>query len=95
MIAEITLVPSPDLQPAPFSHARKLASEEVGINREMVRWYLRLEKPAISIAGSEKGADRKPAISITVKQAGGPHGQSQPFRLPALGLAPESVRPLG
>jgi hypothetical protein len=42
----------------------------VGINRETVRWYLRLRKPAISIAGSEEGADRKPAISITGKQAG-------------------------
>jgi hypothetical protein len=69
MIAEIILVPSPDLQPAPFSHPRKLASD-VGINRETVRCYLRLRKPAISIAGSEEGADRKPAISFTGKQAG-------------------------
>ena len=42
----------------------------MGINRETVRWYLRLTKPAISITGSEEGVDRKPAISITGKQAG-------------------------
>jgi transposase len=47
---------------------RRIASE-LGINRETVRRYLRLAKPAISIAGSEEGADRKPAISITGKQA--------------------------
>ena len=56
---------------------RRIASE-LGINRETVRRYLRLANPAISIAGSEEGADRKPAISITGKQVG--------FRLPALGL---------
>ena len=43
---------------------RRIASE-LGINRETVRRYLRLANPAISIAGSEEGADRKPAISIT------------------------------
>ena len=46
---------------------RRIASE-LGINRETVRRYLRLAKPAISIAGSEE-ADRKPAISITGEQA--------------------------
>jgi predicted transcriptional regulator len=43
---------------------RRIASE-VGINRETVRRYLRLAKPAISIADSEEETDRKPAISIT------------------------------
>ena len=47
---------------------RRIASE-LGINRETVRRYLRLAKPAISITGSEEGADRKPAISITGEQA--------------------------
>jgi hypothetical protein len=47
---------------------RRIASE-LGINRETVRRYLRLAKPAISIAGSEDEADRKPAISITGEQA--------------------------
>ena len=47
---------------------RRIASE-LGINRETVRRYLRLAKPAISITGSEEEADRKPAISITGKQA--------------------------
>jgi hypothetical protein len=42
----------------------------MGINRETVRWYLRLRKSAISIAGSEEGADRKPAISIAGVRAG-------------------------
>ena len=42
---------------------------ELGINRETVRRYLRLAKPAVSIAGSEEEADRKPAISITGEQA--------------------------
>ena len=72
---------------------RRIASE-LGINRETVRRYLRLAKPAISITGSEEGADRKPAISITGKQAG-THSQNQPFRLPPLRLAPESVRTPG
>jgi hypothetical protein len=36
----------------------------LGINRETVRRYLRLAKPAISIVGSQDEADRKPAISI-------------------------------
>jgi transposase len=48
---------------------RRIASE-LGINRETVRRYLRLAKPAISIAGSEEEADRKPAISITGVGAG-------------------------
>jgi transposase len=48
---------------------RRIASE-LGINRETVRRYLRLAKPAISIAGSEEEADRKPAISITGDGAG-------------------------
>ena len=48
---------------------RRIASE-LGINRETVRRYLRLAKPAISIAGSEEGADRKPAISIAGIGAG-------------------------
>ena len=43
---------------------RRIASE-LGINRETVRRYLRLAKPAISTAGSEEGADRNPAISTT------------------------------
>ena len=47
---------------------RRIASE-LGINRETVRRYLRLAKPAISITGSEEEADRKPAISITGEQA--------------------------
>jgi predicted transcriptional regulator len=47
---------------------RRIASE-LGINRETVRRYLRLAKPAISIAGSEEEADRKPAISITGEPA--------------------------
>src|SRR6202011_5046226 len=42
---------------------RRIASE-LGINRETVRRYLRLAKPAISIAGSEVEADRKPGVSI-------------------------------
>src|SRR5580704_7458213 len=54
---------------------RRIASE-LGINRETVRRYLSLANPAISIAGSEEGADRKPAISITGKQAG--ETQSKP-----------------
>jgi hypothetical protein len=41
--------------------------------------YLRLRKPAISIAGSEEGAARKPAISITGNKQG-THSQNQPFR---------------
>jgi hypothetical protein len=69
MIAEIILVPSPDLQQAPFFTPRKLASE-VGINCETVRWYLRPRKPAISIAGSEEGAARKPAESPRPAQCG-------------------------
>jgi hypothetical protein len=40
---------------------RRIASE-LGINRETVRRYLRLAKPANSIAGSEEGADRKPVL---------------------------------
>ena len=53
---------------------RRIASE-LGINRETVRRYLRLAKPAISIAGSEEArfrgeADRKPAISIAGVGAG-------------------------
>jgi predicted transcriptional regulator len=48
---------------------RRIASE-LGINRETVRRYLRLAKPAISIASSEEEADRKPAISITGVGAG-------------------------
>ena len=48
---------------------RRIASE-LGINRETVGRYLRLAKPANSIAGSEEGADRKPAISITGKEEG-------------------------
>ena len=47
---------------------RRIASE-LGINRETVRRYLRLAKPAISITGSEEEADRKPAISITGEPA--------------------------
>src|SRR6202040_3811362 len=47
---------------------RRIASE-LGVNRETVRRYLRLANPAISITGSEEGADRKPAISITGEQA--------------------------
>ena len=54
---------------------RRIASE-LGINRETVRRYLRLAKPAISTAGSEEGADRNPAISITGKQA--EHADSKP-----------------
>ena len=50
--------------------SRRRIASELGINRETVRRYLRLANPAISIAGSEEGADRKPAISITGKQAG-------------------------
>src|SRR5207244_3705697 len=38
---------------------------------ETVGRYLRLKKPAISVAGSEGGSDRKPAISITGKEQGG------------------------
>ena len=51
-------------------------SDELGINRETVRRYLRLAKPAISTADSEEGADRNPAISITGKQA--EHADSKP-----------------
>ena len=54
---------------------RRIASE-LGINRETVRRYLRLAKPAISTADSEEGADRNPAISITGKQA--EHADSKP-----------------
>jgi hypothetical protein len=45
MIAEIILVFSPDLQPAPFFTPRKHASE-AGINCKTVRWYLRLSRLA-------------------------------------------------
>jgi hypothetical protein len=38
---------------------------ELGINRETVKRYLGLAKPANSITGIEDRADRKPAISIT------------------------------
>ena len=48
---------------------RRIASE-LGINRETVGRYLRLAKPANSITGSEEGADRNPAISITGKEEG-------------------------
>jgi predicted transcriptional regulator len=47
---------------------RRIASE-LGINRETVRRYLRLGKPAISITGSEEEADRKSSHSITGEQA--------------------------
>ena len=40
-----------------------------GRNDELRARYLRLAKPAISSAGSEEEADRKPAISITGDQA--------------------------
>jgi hypothetical protein len=53
-----------DLQPAPFFIPAKACERGGDPNRETVRWYLRLRKSAISIAGSEEGADRKPAISI-------------------------------
>src|ERR1700720_1113146 len=76
---------------------RRIASE-LGINRETVRRYLRLANPAISTAGSEEGADRKPAILITGKQVGDPESapEAKPaFRLPALGpgagVAPTST----
>ena len=55
---------------------RRIASE-LGINRETVRRYLRMAKPAISIVGSEEGADRKPAISITGEQAEAARIQNQ------------------
>jgi hypothetical protein len=49
---------------------RGIASE-VGINRETVRWYLRLRKPAISITGKQAGdTQSKPAISIAGVGAG-------------------------
>ena len=59
---------------------RRIASE-LGINRETVRRYLRLAKPAISITGSEEEADRKPAISITGEQTGDTHSK------PAISIA--------
>jgi len=42
---------------------RRIAGE-LGIDRETVRRYIGLSKPAISITGLEDRADRKPAISI-------------------------------
>jgi orotate phosphoribosyltransferase-like protein len=49
---------------------RRIASE-LGINRETVRRYLRLAKPAISITGKQAEATpSKPAISITGVGAG-------------------------
>jgi transposase len=54
---------------------RRIASE-LGINRETVGRYLRLGNSAVSIAESEDGPDRKPAISITGKSGG--HGESKP-----------------
>jgi transposase len=50
--------------------SQRRIAQELGINRETVGRYLRLKKPAISIAGSEDGSDRKPAISITGKKQG-------------------------
>jgi hypothetical protein len=46
-----------------WSHRR--IARELGVNRETVGKYLRLEgaKPAISTLGSEAGSDSKPAIS--------------------------------
>jgi hypothetical protein len=73
----------------------KAAASEVGINRETVRWYLRLRKPAISIAGSEEGADRKPAISITGKQAGDTQSKSAISIAGRWGWTQESLRTLG
>src|SRR3974390_1103026 len=45
--------------------SRRRIARELGINRETVGEYLRLEqsKPAISTPGSEAAADSKPAIS--------------------------------
>jgi predicted transcriptional regulator len=49
---------------------RRIASE-LGINRETVRRYLRLAKPAISIAGEQaQTTQSKPAISIAGVGAG-------------------------
>ena len=43
----------------------------MGINRETVRWYLPLRKPAISITGKQAGdTQSKPAISIAGVGAG-------------------------
>jgi hypothetical protein len=60
---------------------RHIASE-VEINGETVRWYLRLRKPAISIAGSEEERlENQPFRSPGTKQ--GTHSENQPIRLPA------------
>jgi hypothetical protein len=53
-----------------FGSSQRRIASELGMNRETVRRCLRLAKPAISIAGSEEEADRKPAISITCVGAG-------------------------
>jgi predicted transcriptional regulator len=45
--------------------SQRRIARELGINRETVGRYLRLGNAVISIAKSEDGSDRKPAISIT------------------------------
>jgi predicted transcriptional regulator len=45
--------------------SQRRIAKDLGINRETVGRYLRLSKPAISIAGFEDGQSGKPAISIT------------------------------
>jgi hypothetical protein len=67
----------------------------LGINRETVRRYLRLAKPAISIPGSEEEADRKPAISITGEQAEATQSKPAIFDYRRWGWAQEPVRTLG
>jgi transposase len=50
--------------------SQRRIARELGINRETVGRYLRLGNAVISIAKSEDGSDRKPAISITGVGAG-------------------------
>src|SRR5262245_45949034 len=57
------------LQTGRFRMVAARDSEGVGGNRETIGRYLRLIKPAISIAGKQEGTS----------------SQNQPFRLPALG----------
>jgi len=56
--------------PAERAWSQRRIASELGINGETVGRYLRVGNTAISIAESEDGSDRKPAISITGIGAG-------------------------
>jgi hypothetical protein len=70
-----------DLQPGRTWMVAATNCERVGDQSRNGRRYLRLAKPAISIVGSEEGADRKPAISITGERAEATHSK------PAISIA--------